>query len=415
MLKLSYSTNGLTNLDFFTAISEVEKAKFDGVELSFQPEIFDPYTMTDEDLEKIKVFFSTKKVMPVAISTATTCFLSDVPHEPSLLSLNSSERQRRIDLIKRGVEIAKKIGVPTVSFQSGYLREEHVNNADVDPHARLVDGIKECLEDIGDITLVIEPEPGMFIETLDEAIQLIKKVNSDSFGLHMDICHAYCSEHDYVNSIANAVPHIKYIHLADIKEGYNLRLLHLETLDRSVVMDLDFAGYLINNRSNNVLIFINKQHCICLHLNELSSAAKGEVESFVQTLVPGRVLNYMAMDAQNPIACSVGIELENKAFLDSVGGIPLDILDNASLALKYLRNNSSNQAQAVIDKPVCNTIKGKVHYHETPGDGEIDFEAVLKALVDKQYPGYVTVELYNHSDVWESVLPNSREYLLKYL
>ncbi len=36
MFKLSYSTNGLTELSFEKAVFEVEKAGFQGIELSFQ-------------------------------------------------------------------------------------------------------------------------------------------------------------------------------------------------------------------------------------------------------------------------------------------------------------------------------------------------------------------------------------------
>ena len=225
MFKLSYSTNGLTNLDFFTAIEEVENAGFDGVELSFQSKQFNPFLLKNEDCFKIKKFFDKKKVKPVCISTATTFFLSDIPHEPSLISIDKNKRKQRIELIKKGIEIAKIIDIPTVSFQSGYIRKEHIDNSSIDSRKLLIEGIKECLHDSENIKLVIEPEPGMFIETLEEAIDLINEVNHPNFRLHVDICHAYCTENDYVNSIAKCIPYIEYMHLADIKEGYNLKFI----------------------------------------------------------------------------------------------------------------------------------------------------------------------------------------------
>lgn len=116
MFKLSYSTNGLTKLDLFKAFSEVEKSGYEGVELSFQYKQFDPFELTEENLLEIKKYFTNSTIRPVCISTATTFFLSDIPHEPSLISLDICKRKQRIELIKKGIDIAKTIGVPIVSY-----------------------------------------------------------------------------------------------------------------------------------------------------------------------------------------------------------------------------------------------------------------------------------------------------------
>ena len=58
-------------------------------------------------------------------------------------------------------------------------------------------------------------------------------------------------------------------------------------------------------------------------------------------------------------------------------------------------------------------IKGKVHHHEIPGEGDIDLRAVLKVLKAANYEHYLSVELHDHADEWERALYQSREYLLK--
>ena len=55
-------------------------------------------------------------------------------------------------------------------------------------------------------------------------------------------------------------------------------------------------------------------------------------------------------------------------------------------------------------------IRQRIHHHEIPGEGDIDFEAVFNRLEGYLY--YISVELYHHSDVWEKALKESRDYLL---
>ena len=58
-------------------------------------------------------------------------------------------------------------------------------------------------------------------------------------------------------------------------------------------------------------------------------------------------------------------------------------------------------------------IKGKVHHHEIPGEGDIDLRSVLQVLKDANYEHYLSVELHAHADEWERALYQSREYLLE--
>ncbi len=415
MLKLSYSTNGLTNVGFFEAVQAIKQVGYEGAEISFQKSQFNPFELIDDDLLKVKNFFEANNISPVAISSATTFFLSDIPHEPSIIALNKTERQKRIDLIKRAIQIAKKINCPIVSFQSGYLREEHIDQTDEGPMKLLIDGIKECLENIENITLVIEPEPGMFIESNDDAITLINKINSPSFRLHLDIGHAYCTEKNYIQDIEAALPYIEYMHLADIKEGYNLRIKcinDLEYFNEQKTIDLDFAGRLYYLIPQNLFFFFDKNNCICFYDEILDESKKQNIEVISKRFVENTSTKFISLkEIQNAIP-NQDIDLEIKAYLDSVSGINLNILEKFKPILGYLRVTPEGLSSAVITQPICNTIKGKVHYHEFPGKGGIDFSSLLKVLQEKKYQGFITVELYNHVDVWQTVLPESRAYLL---
>lgn len=413
MFKLSYSTNGLTNLTLNKAIQEIKKAGFDGAELSFQEKQFNPFTLKDKELLEIKDYFNQTNVKPVCISTATTFFLSNTAHEPSLLCIDYEKRKQRIGLIKRGIEIAKIIGIPVVSFQSGYIRDEHLKNPSINPRDSLISGIRECLNDIGDIILVIEPEPGMYIETLEDAVKLINEVNSNNFKLHIDIGHAYCTEKDYIKALEEYSPFTQYMHLADIKEGYNLKFIEssLENI-KNLNIDFNYASYLINITASNIFIFMSNHECIYFYDEVLTSDHMENFNSFLKSMCYN--IKPLFKSIKFEIEGSNDLTLEIKAFLDSISGIEFNVLNKSIPILKYLRSESTSEERAIITQPICNTVNGKVHYHELPGNGQIDFNGVFKALKNN-YDKFITVELYNHSDMWEYALPESRKYLLKYI
>ena len=133
MTQLSYSTFGLTNLDFLDAIDVVDQAGYPGIEVSFHRDQFNPFEITDEYLAKIKKRFEKTHVKPVCVATASHFFTPSRPHEPSVMSIDTAGRKRRINLVKRGIQVARKLGVPLATFGSGFIRDEHVANPSINP------------------------------------------------------------------------------------------------------------------------------------------------------------------------------------------------------------------------------------------------------------------------------------------
>src|SRR5512133_151861 len=246
MIKLSYSTFGLTNLDFLEAINQVDKAGYPGIEISFHRDQFNPFDIGDEYLATVKKRLDSARVKAACVATASHFFTPQRPHEPSLMAPDLAGRKRRIALVKRGIHVARKLGVDLVTFGSGFIRDEHVSNPSINPRELLVDSIQQCLSELHndeDITLLIEPEPGMYIETMEQGLSLVREVDSPRFQLHVDICHAYCSEKNYVEALGQAAPFTRYMHISDAREGYNLKIVK-DAGDPSTIsgpFDLDFA------------------------------------------------------------------------------------------------------------------------------------------------------------------------------
>ncbi len=413
MIKLSYSTFGLTNLDFLDAIDAVNMAGYPGVEISFHRDQFNPFEITDDYLAKIKKRFETTWVKPACVATASHFFTPSRPHEPSLMCLETAGRKRRINLVKRGIEVARKLDVSLVTFGSGFIRDEHVANPSVNPRELLIDSIHQCLRELrsdDDITLLIEPEPGMFIETLDQGIDLVNEVDSPKFKLHLDLCHNYCSENDYISALKKAAPHARYLHVSDAQEGYNLKIVkRSETMS----IDLDFAAYLVYFPENADFLLLDRNNPIYFYDAQPAMKQKKWIEEIMGRA--GILKSVTYVDYNGLYAGTTRFDNEIFVYLISVPGLSFDVLERARPIIAYLRGTRDSEGRPLMDKMVANTLTGIVHFHEIPGEGTLDFEASFRALNENGFSGYASVELYHHVASWEKALADSYKHLSQYV
>ncbi len=413
MIKLSYSTFGLTNLDFLEAIEAVDRAGYPGIELSFHRDQFNPFEITDDYLKVIKRRLGLARVKPACVATASHFFTPSRPHEPSLICPDLAGRKRRIDLIKRGIEVARKLEVPLVTFGSGFIRDEHVTNPSVDPGTLLVDSIHLCLgalRDDEDITLLIEPEPGMFIETIAQGMSLVQEVNSPRFKLHLDLCHMYCTEHDYIAALAQAAPQTRFLHISDAREGYNLKIIKIAD---DMTLDLKFASYLIYFPASADYLLVDQRYPIYFYDDKSDQAQEKQLEAILASVNISQAIAYVNYNRLP--ACTSPFDDEIFTYLISMPGLSYDVLERTRPILIYLRSTKDRDGKPLVDKMVANTLTGVVHFHEIPGEGTLDFAASFKALTDHGYSGYGSVELYPHIGSWEKALNDSYRYLSRFI
>lgn len=115
MIRLAYSTFGLTRLPFLDAIDAVARAGYEGIEISFHRDQFNPFNLSADDLDVVDRKLKETGLVPACVATAAHFFMPSRPHEPSLIALDLAGRKRRIDLIRRGVRVARHFGVKLVA------------------------------------------------------------------------------------------------------------------------------------------------------------------------------------------------------------------------------------------------------------------------------------------------------------
>lgn len=407
MIQLSYSTFGLTNLPFLDAIDAVARAGYAGIELSFHREQFNPFDLDEADLDAVRKRLQAARIVPACVATASHFFTPQRPHEPSLMTLDVAGRKRRIDLVKRGIRVARRLGVKLVTFGSGFLREEHVRQPQVDPGELLAESIRECLREIRDdedITLLIEPEPGMYIETLEQGLALIRAVGSPRFALHIDICHAYCSEPDYIGALAQAAPFARYLHISDAREGHNLRIVPDDAVPDP--LDLEAASTLVYFADTADYLLLDRRHPLYFCDDQPDPARRRRIDALLAQAGidrPAGLVDYGSL-----YAGASPLDDEIFTYLISVPGLSFDVLERAWPIVAHLRGV---RGPALFERMVANTRTGIVHFHEIPGEGTLDLAASFKALNEHGFDGFGSVELYHHVEGWQQALDDSYRHL----
>lgn len=231
MFKYSFNSTTLRNMSVIEALKNIKSYGYAGVELSLNDTHIHPLKIRKDRLSEVKNFCKENDLPIVCVAAGGDRLLGDAPYEPSLINPEKEGRARRLDLIKRSMEIAAYLEAPVLNINSGKLKAG-VNKEQAFEY--LYTDLEELMREKYEVFLVLEPEPDFFIGTSTGAIDVIQKINHPRFKLNLDIGHVFCSEDDPFTAIERALPYARNIHIEDIKH----RIHHHEIPGEG---DIDFV------------------------------------------------------------------------------------------------------------------------------------------------------------------------------
>jgi sugar phosphate isomerase/epimerase len=157
-------------------------------------------------------------------------------HWPTLLEGASEDRDRRVRMLERCIDLAAELDAGLVSIWSGAApcgsvgdRRDGVAAPD-ELWQRLCDGVRRVL-DHGrkrGVTVSFEPEPGMFLERPAGYLELCRRLGGDGedLGLTLDVGHCLVTGDLPVGEQLRALrPRLAHVHLDDIAEGRHEHLM----------------------------------------------------------------------------------------------------------------------------------------------------------------------------------------------
>ena len=217
-MKAGYSTNSFGDVDPLDALSLLCEQGYASLAITPDRNMLNPFEKTFASEVRVWQHALAKAQMRCVVETGARHLLdSKRKHHPTLLSDAQDDCNRRIEFLRRAIELAGELNADCVSLWSGAV----CSDADETLLWRkLTDGVGEVLDHASrcGVVLGFEPEPGMFIDTVARAEELFERLGRPkSLGLTVDIGHLEClGERPLAATVRDVADRIVNVHLDDM-------------------------------------------------------------------------------------------------------------------------------------------------------------------------------------------------------
>ncbi|MGW0188334.1 sugar phosphate isomerase/epimerase family protein [Streptomyces sp. NPDC003362] len=233
---LGYGTNGFSNHRLHDAVRVIADLGYTAIGLTLDHHHLDPFAPgLARATDRLAALLSSLDLRCVVETGARYLLDPSRKHHPTLVSEQAGPR---IDFLRRAVRIAQSLDASCVSFWSG-VGEPGVPGPD--NVRRMIRHLEPVLAEAGrrGVRLALEPEPGMVVQRLDEALELRRALGEpEPLGVTLDVGHCVAVEPaDAAECVRRAGPLLFNVQLDDMLPGVHE---HLE-FGRG---ELDLAGTL---------------------------------------------------------------------------------------------------------------------------------------------------------------------------
>jgi sugar phosphate isomerase/epimerase len=213
-MHFGYSTNAFVKFSLHEAIEKIARLGFSGIEIMCDKPHLYPPDFDGEDLARIRELTHKYKLKVTNLNSFTLFSVGDT-YLPSWIEPDRARREIRIKHTLQCLRVADILGCDNISVPpGGPLRGMQRKKAITLFH----EGIERVIllaEDLG-IKVLVEPEPGLLLETTPQFKSFIKEVKSASVGLNFDIGHFFCAGEDPAAAIEELFEWVGHVHLEDI-------------------------------------------------------------------------------------------------------------------------------------------------------------------------------------------------------
>jgi L-ribulose-5-phosphate 3-epimerase len=225
-MHLGYNTNGLAHHRLTDAIDLLASLGYQSVAITIDHGALSPLDdRCGQQLSRVGQLLEQYRMHSV-IETGARFLLDPMhKHEPTLLSSRESERARRVNFLCHAVDMAAALRSDCVSIWSGILPTEENHQVGM---RRLAAGLQQVLEyaDKQGVTLALEPEPGMLIDTMNSFRQLLEQFDLPQLALTLDLGHLHClGETPIADVVRQWRDLLRNVHIEDMRAGIHEHLM----------------------------------------------------------------------------------------------------------------------------------------------------------------------------------------------
>jgi L-ribulose-5-phosphate 3-epimerase len=234
-MRLGYNTNGLAHHRLLDAIEVLADEGYASVAITLDAGALDPYeepVTLARQVHQVRSALDRHGLARVIETGARYLLNPRLKHDPTLMDPDPARRDLRVDFLRRSIDLASALGAEAVSFWSG---KSPLPVDEAEGMERLIAALQPVLHHAErmNMPLAFEPEPGMFIDTLDRFARLDERVRHPLFDLTIDVGHVHCSrEGDIAGRLRAWRSRLRNLHIEDMVEGVHEHLMFGEgTMD----------------------------------------------------------------------------------------------------------------------------------------------------------------------------------------
>lgn len=218
-MKLAYSSNAYMNFSVEETIRRIASLGYEGLELLADVPHAWPAGLLEGRKRAIRDCLDRHGL---AISNVNAFMMNAVadPRQPywhpSWIEPDPNYRAIRREHTKRALGLAAELGAPGIQTEPGGPLAPGQSWADA---ARVFyEEFMPCVEvaERHGVNLLIEPEPGLLIETFEQYLEFTARIDSPRVGLNFDIGHAFCMGQEPAEWIPQMRQHTRHYHIEDI-------------------------------------------------------------------------------------------------------------------------------------------------------------------------------------------------------
>jgi sugar phosphate isomerase/epimerase len=218
-MKLAFSTNAYPKHGLEEAVRRVAAIGYAGVEIMADVPHAWPAHLLPEQKRAIRMAVERHGL---GISNINAFMMNAIgdrrqPYwHPSWIEPDRHYRRVRVDHTMRALTMAKELGAACITTEPG---------GPVEPGSSWSEALNLFVETLKPVVahaehegvlLLVEPEPGLLVETATQYEEFAARFDSPALGLNFDVGHFYCVGDEPSATVHRLKSHIRHIHLEDI-------------------------------------------------------------------------------------------------------------------------------------------------------------------------------------------------------